>query len=94
MNSDEQYQDFIELCVDVYNILREHSQLLVSLVSLAIPCGLPELQTEKDVLWLYEKLNVDMSDEEAGEHFRMQLNIALNTKGTRINDAAHMLVHG
>jgi hypothetical protein len=47
-------QAFIDLCCDVYNILREHSTLLVSLFSLAIPCSLPELQTEKvgfDILY-------------------------------------------
>ena len=30
----------------------------VSLFSLAIPCNLPELQEEKDVMWIYEKLLV------------------------------------
>eukprot|EP01034_Spumella_vulgaris_P029242 gene29242-36259_t len=89
----DQYEAFIDLCCDVYNILREHSTLLVSLFSLAIPCSLPELQTEKDVLWIYEKLLVGATDEEASEHFKKQLEISLNTRGTRINDAAHMLAH-
>jgi uncharacterized protein YebE (UPF0316 family) len=37
-------QGFVDLCVDVYNILRANATLLVSLVSLAIPCNLPELR--------------------------------------------------
>lgn len=93
MKSDEQYEAFVDLCCDVYNILRENATLLVSLFSLAIPCNLPELQTEKDVMWIYEKLLVGASDEEAADHFKKQLDISLKTRGTRINDAAHMLAH-
>lgn len=90
---EDQYEEFINLCCDAYNILRENAMLLVSLCSLAIPCNLPELQEEKDVLWLYDKLLIGATDEEAAAHFKEQLNISLNTKGTRINDAAHMLKH-
>jgi hypothetical protein len=36
---------------------------------------------------------VGATDEEAAEHFKKQLDISLNTRGTRINDAAHMLAH-
>ena len=40
---------YIYMCVYVYK---------VSLFSLAIPCNLPELQEERDVMWIYEKLMV------------------------------------
>lgn len=93
MREEEQYEAFVDLCCDVYNILREQAILLVSLFSLAIPCNLPELQEEKDVIWIYEKLLVGASEEEAADHFRKQLAISLKTRGTRINDAAHMLAH-
>lgn len=93
IGGDQQYAAFVDLCSDAYNILRENSVLLVSLFSLAIPCNLPELQAEKDVMWIYEKLLVGATDEEATEHFVKQLDISLNTRGTRLNDAAHMLAH-
>ncbi len=93
MRGEDQYESFIDLCCDVYNILREQSVLLVSLFSLAIPCNLPELQAEKDVLWIYDKLLVGADDETAAEHFKKVMEISLNTRGTRINDAAHMLAH-
>jgi phosphatidylinositol-4,5-bisphosphate 3-kinase len=92
--SANQYDAFVDLCCDIYNILRANATLLVSLVSLAIPCGLPELKEEKDVMWMYDKLLVGATDEEAADHFRSQLEISLNTIGTRINDAAHMIAHG
>jgi Phosphatidylinositol 3- and 4-kinase/Phosphoinositide 3-kinase family, accessory domain (PIK domain) len=89
----DQYGTFVELCCDIYNILRRHSSLLVSLFSLAIPCNLPELQEEEDVSWIYEKLLVGKTDEEAAIHFREELERSLNTRGTRINDAVHMIAH-
>lgn len=89
----DQYDTFVELCCDIYNILRCHSSLLVSLFSLAIPCNLPELQSEEDVIWIYEKLLVGKSNEEAAVHFRSELELSLNTRGTRINDAVHMIAH-
>jgi phosphatidylinositol-4,5-bisphosphate 3-kinase len=90
---DEKYDDFVELCCHCYNILRDNASLLVSLVSLAIPCNLPELREEKDVLWIYEKLLLGATDEEAAEHFKDELETSLKTVGTRVNDSFHMLAH-
>ena len=90
---EHQFEAFTELCCDIYNILRKNANVLVSLVNLAIPCELPELQTENDCLWIYEKLMVDLSEEEAAEHFRAEIKVALETRTTRWNDAAHMIAH-
>lgn len=60
---------------------------------IAIPCNLPELQKESDVLWIYEKLLVGLSDEEAALRFREVMERCLNTLGTRINDMIHMWAH-
>ena len=87
----DQYLAFIDLCCDIYNILRHNSQLLISLCCLAIPCNLPELRQEKDVQWLYDRLLIGHSDEEAANHFKLELDSSLNSKASRINDAFHML---
>ena len=91
--TDDQFEQFVDLCCDIYNHLRANASTLVSLCSLAIPCELPELQNEKDVMWIYEKLMVHISDEEASVHFREELQVALDTRFTRLNDATHMLAH-
>jgi hypothetical protein len=88
-----QYDAFVTLCCDIYNVLRENASLLVSLCSLAIPCNLQELRKEEDVVWIYEKLNVGLTDEEASRRFIDELEASLNTFGTRVNDAFHMLAH-
>ena len=90
---DEQFEKFKDLCCMAYNILRQNASILVSLVSLAIPCELPELRSEQDVVWIYEKLQVDMTEEEAAQHFRATIEEALQTRTTRFNDVAHMLAH-
>lgn len=89
----DQYETFVDLCCDIYNILRRHSSLLVSLFTLSIPMNMPELQEEKDVVWIYEKLLVGKSDEEASAHFKLELELSLNTTATRMNDAVHMIAH-
>jgi phosphatidylinositol 3-kinase len=91
--NEKQFELFKDLCCTTYNILRQNASTLVSLTSLAIPCNLPELQTEKDVVWLYEKLLVDKTEEEASQDFRKTLDIALATRFTRLNDTFHMLAH-
>lgn len=91
--SDQQFESFTELCCDLYNILRDNATLLVSLCSLAIPCNLPELRKEEDVVWIYDKMLVGKTDEEARLHFKQELYVSLNTFGTRFNDAVHMIAH-
>jgi phosphatidylinositol-4,5-bisphosphate 3-kinase len=88
-----EYETFVHLCCEIYNILRANASMLVSLCSLAIPCNLPELQREEDVRWIYDKLMVHCDDEEAAQHFEAQLEAALQCTTTRLNDAAHMLAH-
>lgn len=93
MREPDQYNAFIDLCCDIYNILRDNATLLLSLVSLAIPCKLPELQEESDILWMFDKLCVGYTYEEANIHFRKTLDEALACSATRLNDAVHMLAH-
>ena len=90
MELDGEYDTFVHLCCEIYNILRANASVLVSLCSLAIPCNLPELQREEDVSWIYEKLLVHANDEEAAAHFTKMLEESLACTATRLNDAAHV----
>lgn len=90
---DGEYETFVHLCCETYNILRANASMLVSLCSLAIPCNLPELQCEEDVSWIFDKLLVHANDEEAAAHFTKILEESLACTATRLNDAAHMLAH-
>ena len=49
-----------------------------------VRAGLPELQHEKDLQWLRDKLMMEATDEEAAEHFRRQIKVSLNTRTTQL----------
>jgi hypothetical protein len=87
------YAAFLEYGTRAYAALRRHSSLLVTLFSLMVGCGLPELQTAKEVEWLRAALRVDDSDEAAAEAWAGLVAQALRTRSRQIDDAVHMLVH-
>ena len=87
------FQRFEELACRGFNVLRQHSTLLVSLFSLMLSCGIPELRTSEDIRYLEKKLMLDSDDEEAAEHLKAQIQLALRTKMTQLNDMVHVLKH-
>lgn len=52
------FKDFVKLSCKAYNVLRRHGNLLITLFSLMLSCGIPELATVGDIGWLREKLMV------------------------------------
>jgi phosphatidylinositol-4,5-bisphosphate 3-kinase len=87
------YKHFEDLCCEAYNVLRKHAELFITLFALMKSCGLPELRSDKDITWLLEHLNLEMTDAEADAHFREQIDIARKTRTTQFNDACHLLKH-
>lgn len=87
------YRRFEAVCCRAYNVLRKHSNLIITLFFLMVNCGIPELRRPKDMKWLQDKLMPDQSDEFASEHFKEQLKIAVSTRATQLNDAAHLFAH-
>lgn len=87
------FKEFEQLCCKAYNLLRKHSNLLITLFSLMLQCGIPELETDHDITYLQEKLMIGATDEEAAQRFIFEIRNALNTRTVQINDAVHMLVH-
>ena len=46
-----------------------------------------------DIGWLEDKLMLSSSDVEAASHLKAQIRLALKSKSTQLNDAAHVLRH-
>ena len=88
-----EFDKFLETCSTAFNILRSNTNLLVSLFTLMISCGIPELQTEDDITYLRDALLVDATDEQASAHFVNLVYESLRTRTTQLNDAAHLLKH-
>ena len=70
-----------------------NAALLMTLMSLMLGCGIPELQTSRDIEWLVDKVMIGATDADAAKTFRGLVKEALNCRTTRLNDAAHLLKH-
>lgn len=50
------FRRFEDVCVEAFLILRRNSSLLVTLFSLMVSCGIPELQRDSDIAYLRDNL--------------------------------------
>merc|ERR1711964_174762 len=82
------FHKFESCCCAAYNVLRRHADLLATLFSLMLSCGMPELQTRDDVEWLTTHLRTDLSEAKAAAWFKKELQKALKTRFTQVNTAA------
>eukprot|EP01138_Halocafeteria_seosinensis_P015715 gb/GECG01016036.1/.p1 GENE.gb/GECG01016036.1/~~gb/GECG01016036.1/.p1 ORF type:complete len:1624 (+),score=179.59 gb/GECG01016036.1/:1-4872(+) len=87
------FERFVKYAGRAYNIMRRHADLLITLFSLMVSAGLPELQSPSDVDWVRDKLRLDLSEEEAHSHFRSLIISSLRTKFTQFDDTIHMFKH-
>ncbi|KAG7306900.1 hypothetical protein JYU34_007008 [Plutella xylostella] len=84
------FKVFREHCETAFLILRKHGHLFLSLFSMMISTGLPELSSEKDLQYLRETLVLDLTEEKAVEHFRSKFYEAIkNAWTTSLNWALH-----
>ncbi|KNC26382.1 hypothetical protein FF38_05279 [Lucilia cuprina] len=86
----EEFLLFQNMCEKAFLVLRKHGCLILSLFSMMISTGLPELSSEKDLNYLKETLVLEYSEEKALEHFRSKFSEALaNSWKTSLNWASH-----
>jgi len=65
-----QYQDFRKYCCLAFNILRQHANLILNLLSLMGDANIPDLSSdvEKNLLKVQEKFRLDLTDTEADSY--------------------------
>ena len=90
----KKFVEFEETCTTAFNILRENANLLITMFSLMLSCGIPELQTSKDIEWMREKLLLDETPEVAAKTFKQALTDSLNAKFVQVVDFLHIFKHG
>uniref|UniRef100_H3C5K7 Si:rp71-17i16.5 n=1 Tax=Tetraodon nigroviridis TaxID=99883 RepID=H3C5K7_TETNG len=66
-------QAFRDTCTKAYLTLRAHSRLLITLFSLMLLTGIPELSAAADMRYLRKALQQEQSEAEAKEHFLQQI---------------------
>merc|ERR1712159_549473 len=89
----EDYERFVKVCGQAYNVIRAHAHEFVNLFQLMLSTGIPELQKAEDINWLRECMLIGASDEYATRHFTTKIDVALATRTTQLNNAVHILAH-
>jgi hypothetical protein len=89
----ENYQQFQQLACEAFQVLRTNSNLLITLLVLALTCGIPELHSASCIKWVHKTLMLDLPDDEACEAFKKLIHVALHTTTTKLNDAVHLMAH-
>ena len=84
---------FQTLCCRAFNVLRQHEHLLVSLFSLMLSAGIPQLTQPDDILWVRERLDPTVSDAEVSNLFIDLIEEAKNSTATQVNELAHLVAH-
>ncbi|XP_075764519.1 phosphatidylinositol 4,5-bisphosphate 3-kinase catalytic subunit alpha isoform-like isoform X2 [Pelodiscus sinensis] len=72
----KEFERFQEMCYAAYLAIRQHANLLITLFSLMLSSGLPELQSFDDIAYLRKTLALDTSEQQALEYFTKQMNEA------------------
>lgn len=67
------FQRFQDTCIQAYLLLRSHSRLLITLFSLMLLTGIPELSASEDMRYLRQALQEDQTEEEAKQDFLGQI---------------------
>ncbi|KAG1710783.1 hypothetical protein DVH05_013508 [Phytophthora capsici] len=89
----ENYKLFQQLACEAFQVLRANSNLLITLLVLALTCGIPELHSANCIKWVHKTLMLELPDEEASEAFKKLIHVALHTTTTKLNDAVHLMAH-
>ena len=87
------FHEFEETCGRALNVMRTKGDLLISLFRLMISCGIPELEREEDILYLETQLMPGLSDAEATEEFKKEIEKSMHTATTRYNDAVSICLY-
>eukprot|EP01105_Mastigella_eilhardi_P005235 TRINITY_DN1698_c1_g3_i1.p1 TRINITY_DN1698_c1_g3~~TRINITY_DN1698_c1_g3_i1.p1 ORF type:complete len:1497 (-),score=373.96 TRINITY_DN1698_c1_g3_i1:47-4501(-) len=89
----QQFKLFEEKACDAYNTLRRQTDLFITLFSLMLSTGIPELQSESDIQYLRDALCVGKDSVYAANWFRQLIKEALADRSQMLNDLAHGWAH-
>ncbi|XP_054159781.1 phosphatidylinositol 4,5-bisphosphate 3-kinase catalytic subunit alpha isoform-like [Oppia nitens] len=91
----KEFEAFHQLCGRAYLVLHENASLLITLFTMMLSTGIPELQSMEDISYLRQTLQVEKSSEEALQYFTTQLAEAHGGAwSTKVDWFFHQLKHG
>ena len=87
------FQYFVELCCDAFNIIRKNSDLILNLLGLMVSSGIPYLSTSNDIEYVRNALQLNLSDAQATVFFTRLIEGSLSSKSTQWNFFIHNVAH-
>ena len=87
-------EEFKNLCVKAYIILRKNANRLINLYIIMSSAGLPELRGIQDVQYIKKMLMLDKNEEDAGTYFKGLINQSKNEKFRLLDNIIHNMKHG
>ncbi|GMI29478.1 hypothetical protein TrRE_jg5350, partial [Triparma retinervis] len=88
------FPEFEKMCCQAYNVLREHSNLLINLFILVTPAAMPELLEKNDVEYLRDMLSCELTSAQADKKFKGEIAKSLRTVSRRFDNWIHNMKHG
>jgi hypothetical protein len=89
----EEFKIYTDLACRAYQLMRENGHMFMTLFTLMLATGIPELTSVEDIKWLRNCLVLDKNEEDARNHFVEQIKMSLGNMRARINDAVHIIAH-
>lgn len=89
----DSFQYFIRQCIRAYLIIRKEGNFILTLFTMMLSTGIPELRSAADLLYLRDSLSQDLTDDEAKDKFLQLIDQSLKCKTTQLNGFFHLLAH-
>lgn len=98
------FKIFVEYCTKAYNLVRKNGYFLISIFMMMLSAGeiswyffkflinfkgMPELSDESDIEYLKMRLSLDLSEQEATNKFKREIDDSLNSTSRKIDNVFH-----
>ncbi|KAJ9443675.1 Phosphatidylinositol 3-kinase 2 [Diplonema papillatum] len=88
------YKHFVSVACRSYNIVRRSAHIIITLFTLMLSTGIPELQTPHDIEYLQKVLMInEPEDSKAAKAYEENIRQAVANRRTLMNDFVHITVH-
>lgn len=88
------FKRFLSLCSKSFAILRQNAPIIENLFVLMTAAGMPELMLQKDVMYIKDKLHLDVNERTADKRLHDEINKSLDSTYRRFDNMIHNFKHG
>ena len=89
----EEYKSFLLYAVQVYNVLRKHSNFIINLFTLMVDGGIGNIESEPECIpKLYQKFRLDLEDERADEFLITMIEECVSSLFPEVIERLHTFV--